>query len=97
MGVPILRMRVFSGLHWGSPYFGALLVVQSPCRFPVQVSWQAMYKLDGIITVVDSKHVMQHLDEKKPEGVENEAGMGKLEISLNPSYPYTVVSMSFCI
>uniref|UniRef100_A0A7S1RIW6 CobW C-terminal domain-containing protein n=1 Tax=Alexandrium catenella TaxID=2925 RepID=A0A7S1RIW6_ALECA len=32
-----------------------------------------MYKLDGIITVVDAKHVLQHLDEEKPEGVENEA------------------------
>jgi len=28
--------------------------------------------LDAIITVVDVKHVMQHLDEKRPEGVENE-------------------------
>jgi len=31
------------------------------------------FKLDGIITVVDAKHVVQHLDEVKPEGVENEA------------------------
>ena len=30
-------------------------------------------RLDGIITVVDAKHVSQHLDEVKPEGVENEA------------------------
>ena len=29
--------------------------------------------MDGIITVVDAKHVVQHLDEVKPEGVENEA------------------------
>ena len=28
--------------------------------------------LDAIITVVDVKHVMQHLDEARPEGVENE-------------------------
>ena len=28
--------------------------------------------LDGIVTVVDAKHVEQHLDEEKPEGVENE-------------------------
>jgi len=32
-----------------------------------------MYKLDGIITVVDAKHIVQHLDEEKPEGVENES------------------------
>jgi len=32
-----------------------------------------MYNLDGIITVVDAKHIIQRLDEEKPEGVENEA------------------------
>eukprot|EP00943_MAST-04B_sp_MAST-4B-sp1_P003072 g3072.t1 len=31
------------------------------------------YKLDGIITVVDAKHIIQHVEEEKPEGVENEA------------------------
>eukprot|EP00403_Amphidinium_massartii_P034328 CAMPEP_0178432886 /NCGR_PEP_ID=MMETSP0689_2-20121128/32622_1 /TAXON_ID=160604 /ORGANISM="Amphidinium massartii, Strain CS-259" /LENGTH=387 /DNA_ID=CAMNT_0020054899 /DNA_START=21 /DNA_END=1184 /DNA_ORIENTATION=+ len=31
------------------------------------------YKLDGIVTVVDSKHCLEHLEEEKPEGVENEA------------------------
>ena len=30
------------------------------------------YYLDGIVTVVDAKHVLQHLDEIKPLGVENE-------------------------
>uniref|UniRef100_K3X878 CobW C-terminal domain-containing protein n=1 Tax=Globisporangium ultimum (strain ATCC 200006 / CBS 805.95 / DAOM BR144) TaxID=431595 RepID=K3X878_GLOUD len=30
-------------------------------------------KLDGIITVVDAKHILQHLLEVKPEGVENES------------------------
>lgn len=34
---------------------------------------QKMYKLDSIITVVDAKHIIERLDEKKPEGVENEA------------------------
>merc|ERR1712193_542416 len=29
--------------------------------------------LDGILTLVDAKHVIQHLDEQKPDGVENEA------------------------
>merc|ERR1712048_1008502 len=33
---------------------------------------QKMY-LDGILTLVDAKHIEQHLDEEKPEGVENEA------------------------
>ena len=31
------------------------------------------YKLDGIVTVVDAKHIIQHLDEEKPDDVENEA------------------------
>lgn len=30
-------------------------------------------RLDGIITVVDSRHIMQHLMEEKPDGVENES------------------------
>ena len=31
------------------------------------------YYLDGIVTVVDAKHIIQHLDEEKAEGQENEA------------------------
>lgn len=34
---------------------------------------QARMVLDGIITLVDAKHCLQHLREEKPEGVENEA------------------------
>jgi len=30
-------------------------------------------RLDGILTLVDAKHIEQHLDEEKPEGAENEA------------------------
>ena len=30
-------------------------------------------RLDGVVTLVDAKHAMLHLDEKKPEGVVNEA------------------------
>jgi G3E family GTPase len=30
-------------------------------------------RMDGIITVVDAKHILQHLEEEKPEGVENES------------------------
>uniref|UniRef100_A0A7S2K0M3 CobW C-terminal domain-containing protein n=1 Tax=Zooxanthella nutricula TaxID=1333877 RepID=A0A7S2K0M3_9DINO len=32
-----------------------------------------LYQLDGIITVVDAKHVLEHVKEEKPEGVENES------------------------
>jgi G3E family GTPase len=31
------------------------------------------FKLDGIVTLVDVKHIEQHLDDEKPEGAENEA------------------------
>ena len=31
------------------------------------------HSLLGIITVVDSKHIVEHLQEEKPEGVENES------------------------
>jgi len=34
---------------------------------------QGLYRLDGIVTMVDVKHAMQHFDEVKPEGVENES------------------------
>merc|ERR1712188_4625 len=41
--------------------------------FFVDEEEEAFTKLDGIITLVDAKHIEQHLDEEKPEGVENEA------------------------
>ena len=31
------------------------------------------YRLDSVITVVDAKHIIERLNEQKPEGVENEA------------------------
>merc|ERR1719205_159213 len=34
---------------------------------------QQHMRLDGILTLVDAKHLIMHLDEEKPEGVENEA------------------------
>merc|ERR1711953_191585 len=34
---------------------------------------RSKYRLDGILTLVDAKHIIQHLDDEKPEGVENEA------------------------
>jgi len=32
-----------------------------------------LFELDGIVTLVDAKHIVQHLDEEKPEGVMHEA------------------------
>merc|ERR1711976_951285 len=34
---------------------------------------QQYMRLDGILTLVDAKHIVQHLEDEKPEGVENEA------------------------
>jgi G3E family GTPase len=41
--------------------------------FFVDEKVRELYKLDGIITVVDAKHILEHLKEEKPEGVENES------------------------
>merc|ERR1719203_1920305 len=41
--------------------------------FFVDDTVKAFARLDGIVTVVDAKHIEQHLDEEKPEGAENEA------------------------
>ena len=41
--------------------------------FFVDESVQECFRLDGIVTLVDAKHIEQHLDEEKAEGAENEA------------------------
>eukprot|EP00882_Tetradesmus_deserticola_P012086 GHRQ01012803.1.p1 GENE.GHRQ01012803.1~~GHRQ01012803.1.p1 ORF type:complete len:226 (+),score=107.14 GHRQ01012803.1:32-709(+) len=41
--------------------------------FFVDEELQEAFQLDALITVVDAKHILQHLDEEKPEGVENES------------------------
>ena len=41
--------------------------------FLVHDDIKAFARLDGIVTLVDAKHVERHLDEEKPEGVVNEA------------------------
>jgi G3E family GTPase len=41
--------------------------------FFVSEEIKARARLDGIITLVDAKHLILHLDEEKPEGAENEA------------------------
>lgn len=41
--------------------------------FFVEQSIASAFKLEGIITLIDAKHIEQHLDEVKPEGAENEA------------------------
>merc|ERR1719310_2060346 len=41
--------------------------------FFVDDAVQEFARLDGIVTLIDAKHIEQHLDEEKPEGAENEA------------------------
>ena len=41
--------------------------------FFVDDSVSSTFRLDGIVTLVDAKHIEQHLDDPRPEGVENEA------------------------
>merc|ERR1712087_175623 len=41
--------------------------------FFVDDAVKAFARLDGIVTLIDAKHGEMHLDEEKPEGVENEA------------------------
>ncbi len=41
--------------------------------FFVDDEMSAQLRLDAIVTVVDAKHLIPHLDDDKPEGVENEA------------------------
>jgi len=41
--------------------------------FFVDEQIKKLFELDGIVTVVDAKHLIQHLDDKKEHGEENEA------------------------
>jgi len=41
--------------------------------FMADVFVQKFTRLDGILTVVDAMHIIEHLDDEKPDGVENEA------------------------
>jgi len=41
--------------------------------FFIEESVATKYKIDAVVTVVDAKHLLQHLGEKKPKGVVNEA------------------------
>jgi G3E family GTPase len=41
--------------------------------FFVDPEVESALSLDAIVTLVDAKHILQHLDDEKPEGVENEA------------------------
>ncbi len=68
-------------LHKKIAQFDAVIIETTGLADPAPVAQtffvdddiQAKFSLDGIITVVDSKHIISRLDDEKPEGVENEA------------------------
>jgi len=74
-------VQALKRLHAKVESFDAILIETTGLADPAPVAQtffvddeiQSKYKLDGIVTVVDAKHVMSHLEEEKPEGVENES------------------------
>jgi len=68
-------------LHKKVKNFDAILIETTGMADPAPVAQtffvddeiKEKFRLDGIVTVVDAKHLVQHLDEEKPEGVENES------------------------
>merc|ERR1711971_250659 len=68
-------------LHEKVKLFDAVIIETTGMADPAPVAQtffvddevKAKYRLDGIVTVVDAAHVVQHLDEEKPEGAENES------------------------
>merc|ERR1719512_342096 len=41
--------------------------------FFIEDTISSKFQIDAVLTIVDAKHIIQHLDEEKPEDVENEA------------------------
>lgn len=68
-------------LHEKVKLFDAIIIETTGMADPAPVAQtffvddeiKAKYRLDGIVTVVDAAHIVQHLDEEKPEGAENES------------------------
>ena len=74
-------MRVLHKLASRSPPLEHVLIETTGLADPAPVAQtffvddeiKALARLDGIITVIDAKHIVQHRDEEKPEGAENES------------------------
>ena len=58
--------------YWCDAFVKAHTAWSSNKLCPLQDFLAERLLLDAIVTVVDAKHIEQHLDDKKPEGVENE-------------------------
>ena len=74
-------IRILGNLMRRKDKFAQILIETTGLADPAPVAqtffvddeMAAQSKLDAIVTVVDAKHLLPHLDEEKPEGVENEA------------------------
>jgi len=74
-------VKVLTRLHERMSTFDAVIIETTGLADPAPVAQtffvddniKRMYHLDGIITVVDAKHILAHLHEQKPDGVENES------------------------
>ena len=74
-------IRILNKLFQRKSKFDAILIETTGMADPAPVAQtffmddvvKAYARLDAIVTVVDAKHIVQHLDEVKPEGCENEA------------------------
>ena len=74
-------IRILGNLMRRKDKFDQILIETTGLAYPAPVAqtffvddeMAAQLKLDAIFTVVDAKHLLPHLDEEKPEGVENEA------------------------
>ena len=74
-------VQALKRLHKQVRSFDAVLIETTGMADPAPVAQtffvddvvKKLYRLDGIITVVDAAHVLSHLDEEKPEGAENES------------------------
>ncbi|BDA43962.1 COBW domain-containing protein 1 [Coccomyxa sp. Obi] len=74
-------VRILNKLLKRKDRFDAILIETTGLADPAPVaqtffvdeSLAGRLALDAIITVVDAKHIEQHLDDEKPEGVENES------------------------
>ena len=74
-------IRILNKLFQRKSKFDAILIETTGMADPAPVAQtffmddvvKAYARLDAIVTVVDALHIVQHLDEAKPEGCENEA------------------------
>ena len=73
-------IRILGALMRRKDRFDAIVIETTGLADPAPVAQtffmddalRAQLRLDAIVTVVDAKHVLTHLDEVKPDGVENE-------------------------